>query len=185
MRVESRESLQSSRRFYGSPNIYHQVAIYSKSQGIRTEVSEPINGLRVTVGNKDHSLLLYGNVITIKDQWSKTSDLTYTDRLNQQIDAIRFLPRQQTLVAGDFNLRLGWPQKRFAHKQIMDKLAADGWIWPTEWRDDTVQHVLHTHDLRVVIDFDFSVKYNEDRSTGLSDHPFLKITVSPACATGV
>jgi len=169
---------KSSRRFYGPPNIYHQVAIYSKEPIVQSEVVEPINGLRVTVGNNDYSLLLYGNVVTIKDQWSNTSDLTYTDRLNQQIDAIRKLPRQRALVAGDFNLRLGWPQKLSAHRAIKAELGDDGWLWPTEEREDTVQHVLHTQDLKVDLRFDFSVKYDEDRSAGLSDHPFVEISTS-------
>lgn len=171
---------KSSRRYYGSPNIYHQVAIYSKAPIFRTEIVEPINGIQVTVVNDEYSLVLYGSVATIKDQWSKTSDLTYADRLNQQIAAIRNLPRQRTLVAGDFNLRLGWPQKQFAYKRFRDELAADDWAWPTKEREDTVQHVLHTQDLRVVLHFDFSVKYDENRSIRLSDHPFIEISASPA-----
>lgn len=170
---------KSSRRFYGSPNTYHQVAIYSKSPSARTEVVEPINGLRVTIGDNCHSLVLYGNVITIKDQWSKTSDLTYTDRLNQQIEAIRNLPRQRTLVAGDFNLRLGWPQKLSAHRRVKTELGGDGWSWPTEDREDTVQHVLHSQDLLVDLRYDFSVKYEKGRSVELSDHPFIEISASP------
>ncbi|MEP4076402.1 endonuclease/exonuclease/phosphatase family protein [Haloferula sp.] len=171
---------KSSRRFYGSPNIYHQVAIYSKEPIDRSEVFDPINGLQTTVGNNDHSLVLYGNVITIKDQWSKTSDFNYNDRLNQQIEAIRNLPRERTLVAGDFNLRLGWPQKLSAHNSIKAELGADGWSWPTEERQDTVQHVLHTRDLNVDLRFDFSVKHDKGRANGLSDHPFVEISTSSA-----
>jgi hypothetical protein len=168
----------SSRRYYGAPNIFHQVAIYSKEPIIRTEVIEPINGLLVTVGGNEHSMILYGNVITIKDQWSRTSDLTYTDRLNQQIEAIRNLSCQRTLVAGDFNLRRGWPQKQFAHTRIKQDLAAEGWMWPTEDREDTVQHVLHSQDLHVKLELDFSVKYDEGEMSGLSDHPFITLSVS-------
>ena len=176
--LSAESPFKSSRRFYGSPNIYHQVAIHSKVPIARSEVVEQINGLRVTVGNNEDCLVLYGNVVTIKDQWSKTSDLTYTDRLNQQIEAIRNLPRQRTIVAGDFNLRLGWPQKLSAHRAVKAELGGDGWSWPTEERDDTVQHVLHTRDLIVDLSFDFSVKYDEDRSSGLSDHPFVEISAS-------
>jgi hypothetical protein len=86
-------------------------------------------------------------------------------------------------VAGDFNLRLGWPQKLFAHKRIKDEIGRRGWAWPTEKRDDTVQHVLHSEDLKVTLDFDFSVKYSEDRSLGLSDHPFVVISASPTGKT--
>ncbi len=180
----SRESpFKSARRHYGTPNVYHQVAIYSKFPTVRADVGEPINSLQVIADSTDHSIVLYGNVITIKDQWCKTSDLTYTDRLNQQIEAIGNLPRHQILVAGDFNLRLGWPQKLFAHRRIKDEIAVRGWAWPTEKRDDTVLHVLHSEDLRVSLDFDFSVKYNEDRSLGLSDHPFVVMSASPTNKT--
>lgn len=172
---------KSSRRYYGQPNIYHQVAIYSRDPIIRVEVIEPINGLRVTVGKNDQSMILYGNVITIKDQWSRTSELTYADRLDQQIEAVRNLPRQRTLVAGDFNLRRGWPQKQFAHTRIKRELTAEDWMWPTEDRDDTVQHVLHSQDLQVELELDFSVKYDEGEATGLSDHPFMRLSVSPVC----
>lgn len=170
---------KSSRRCYDRPNVYHQVAIYSKLPLSRAEAEEPINSLQVGARSPDQSLVLYGNVITIKDQWSKASNLTYADRLDQQISAIHGLPRRQTIVAGDFNLRLGWPQKLPAHKRIKNEIANIGWTWPTELRDDTVQHVLHTNDLQVCLDFDFSVKYSEDRFSGLSDHPFIEISASP------
>lgn len=170
---------KSSRRCYDRPNLYHQVAIYSKLPLSRSEAEEPINSLQVELRFPDLSVVLYGNVVTIKDQWSKTSNLTYSDRLNQQISAIEGLPRRQSIVAGDFNLRLGWPQKLSAHKRIKNRIADTGWAWPTELRDDTVQHVLHTDDLHVSLDFDFSVKYSEDRSSGLSDHPFVEISATP------
>jgi len=170
---------KSSRRCYDRPNVYHQVAIYSKLPLSRAEAEEPINSLQVGIASQDQSLVLYGNVVTIKDQWSKTSNLTYSDRLNQQISAIQALPRRQTIVAGDFNLRLGWPQKLSAHKRIKNEIADNGWAWPTEMRDDTVQHVLHTNDLHLSLYFDFSVKYSEDRSSGLSDHPFVEISATP------
>lgn len=165
------------RRCYDKPNVYHQVAIYSKLPLTRAEAAEPINSLQVAVDSPQLSLVLYGNVVTIKDQWSKTSDLTYSDRLNQQISAIDGLPRRQTIVAGDFNLRLGWQQKLFAHKRIKNEIADHGWSWPTEMRTDTVQHVLHTKDLDVSLDFDFSVKYSKNQSSGLSDHPFVTISL--------
>lgn len=174
---------RSSGRCYDSPNFYHQVAIYSKLPMSRNEVGEPVNSLQVSIGSFGDSFVLYGNVITIKDQWSKTSNLTYSDRLNQQISAIEGLPRQQTIVAGDFNLRIGWPQKLSAHERIRNEVAKNGWIWPTEMRDETVQHVLHTNDLQVSLDFDFSVMYSENRSSGLSDHPFVEISTSPNTKT--
>ncbi|MGB0993731.1 MAG: endonuclease/exonuclease/phosphatase family protein [Akkermansiaceae bacterium] len=177
--LSNESPFKSSRRYYGAPNVYHQVAIYSRLPLTRYEAAEPINSLQVILGTLDQPLLIYGNVVTIKDQWSKTSDLTYADRLNQQIEAIRSLSHKHTLVAGDFNLRLGWPQKFGAHKRIKEEIASEGWIWPTEQRDDTVQHILHTDDLNVSISFDFSVKYSKTRSLGLSDHPFVEISASP------
>lgn len=45
----------------------------------------------------------------------------------------------------------------------------------TALRNDTVQHVLHSLDLGVKLDFDFSVKYDESRRKGLSDHLFVCI----------
>lgn len=171
---------RSSGRFYGAPNAYHQVAIYGRSILGRTEVAESTNGLRVAIQNDEFSIGLYGNVITIKDQWSKTSKLSYSDRLDQQIGAIRTLPQSRMLVAGDFNLRLGWQQKRFAHSRIRTEIADEGWLWPTADRDDTVQHVLHSRDLEVDLEFDFAVKYQDGGCSGLSDHPFIKISVSPA-----
>ena len=64
---------KSSRRYYGPPNIYHQVAIYSRDPIIRIQLIEPVNGLLMTVGKNDQSIVLYGNVITIKDQWSRSN----------------------------------------------------------------------------------------------------------------
>lgn len=173
--LSAESPFKSSRRFYGPPNTYHQVAIYSRIPLIRTEVVEPINGLQGTLRDNGHTLELYGNVITIKDQWSKTSKLTYSDRLDEQLYAIQRIPQQSALIAGDFNLSLGWRQ--FAHKRVREDLAANGWVWPTENRDDTVQHVLHTWDLNVDLTLDFGVKYGQGRKTGLSDHPFVGISV--------
>ena len=170
-------SFKSSRRFYGSPNSYHQVAIYSKTPPRRLDVSEAVNSLSVVVGKSGQSILIYGNVVTIKDQWSKTSNFTYADRLNQQIEAIQGLDLRKTLVAGDFNLRLGWPQKSSAHAQVGAKLVPKGWVWPTRDRDDTVQHVLHSPDLEADLTIDFGVKYDSEAKTGLSDHPFIEISL--------
>ena len=168
---------KSSRRFYGPPNSYYQVAIYSKTAIESIEPAEPVNGLRCAYGALWPVKTLYGNVITIKDQWSKSSQKTYADRLDEQIEAIRTLPVSGTLVAGDFNLRLDWKQKKFAHRRIKEELAESGWIWPTEERIDTVQHVLHSKDLKVQLTADHSVKYDSEHEYGLSDHPFIRISV--------
>jgi len=176
---------KSSSRFYGGANSYHQVAIYCQTPLERSDVDEPINGLLCKVA--DHGCLeqLYGNVVTIKDQWSKTSSKTYSDRLSEQIDAVRSLISEGTLVGGDFNLRLGWPQKRLAHSRVKEELAAKGWAWPTETREDTVQHVLHSPGIAVDLTIDFDVKYGANKATGLSDHPFIEISLTDATAGGM
>lgn len=169
---------KSSRRFYGLPNIYHQVAIYSKVPLVQSEVIEPINSLQVKIETEGHLLNLYGNVVTLKDRWSKASDLKYNDRLEQQIESINKLPEQRTLVAGDFNLRLGWPQKKRAYKRLGDAITNKNLVWPTKKRVDTVQHVLHTKDLDIDLGFDFSVKHGDKLSKRLSDHPFIEISMT-------
>lgn len=171
---------KSKKRFYGHPNSYHQVAIYSKHRLERVPVEEPVNGLLCRVTGTDLLRMVYGNVITIKDQWSETSDKKYKDRLNEQILAIRSLSQSRTLVGGDFNLRSNWPQKKFAHDRIQNELENQGWVWPTKTRGDTVQHVLASEDLSVKLEFDFLVKNDERTELGLSDHPFIKILLSAA-----
>ena len=174
---------RSAGRCYNSPNSYHQVAIYGRESLENIGVDEPVNGVRVSCGNAAFPLGIYGNVITIKDQWSKESRYTYADRLEQQLSAIKNLPQRSMIVAGDFNLKIGWSKVRSAHRRIKDELVVAGWIWPTQERDDTVQHVLHSQDLHVELQFDFSVKYGNGKSGGLSDHPYISITVSPAFDT--
>jgi hypothetical protein len=164
---------KSSQRFYGTPNQYHQVAIYSKIPLTTLAVPEPINGLCI----QGKGLTVYGNVITIKDQWSKTSSLKYSDRLHQQLEAIQQLPKQRCIVAGDFNMKEGWAQKRASLLQLEEKVKADGWLWPTRNRTDTVDHVLHTPDLNVSVTLDQSINRKHCEKQGLSDHPFLNIEV--------
>jgi len=166
---------KSSRRFCSAPNVYHQVAIYNRRSLERIEVADAVNGLRCSITDTSPLKELYGNVITIKDQWKESSSKTYFDRLKEQIQAIRTLPDRGVVVAGDFNLRLGWPQKRFAHCRVKEDLAAKGWVWATKDRDDTVQHVLHSSDLKVTLTVDHDVKYG---AGGLSDHPFVEISVA-------
>lgn len=168
----------SKSRSYEAPNKYHQVGIYSNSNMQKRKIHEPINGLCVRTQNGDTTLSIYGNVVTLKDQWSKTSNLKYSDRLEQQIEVIEQLPDQHTLIAGDFNLRLGWPQRKGAHNRLKEAVSELNLHWPTRERKDTVQHVIHTPDLNVSLDFDFSVKYDEKRSEGLSDHPFAEIRLN-------
>jgi hypothetical protein len=167
----------TKRRFYGEPNRYHQVAIYSKLPIQSLVVAEPINGLLCRVLSPTLPLLVYGNVITIKDQWAKWSKNKYADRLGEQLTAIAAIPAKRTLIGGDFNLRIGWPQKHAAHQQMLRQVAQQGLKWPTQQRDDTVQHVLHTSDLATGIALESSVRYSETGARGLSDHPFVTVNV--------
>ena len=177
----SESPFKSKRRFYGEPNSYHQASIYSRRPMERMNVDEPINGVLCKTTDAADPLTVYGNVITIKDQWSEASSKTYADRLDEQIRAIQQLQMERTLIAGDFNLRLGWPQKKSAHRKIKEKLASLGWEWPTEMLEDTVQHVLHSPDLNVELSLDRGVKYVRGLP-GLSDHPFIRVTVSVKAA---
>jgi hypothetical protein len=177
MEMSEVSPFRSSRRFYGEPNCYYQVAIYSKLPMKAVKVDEPVNGLCCQLPETSPVRTIYGNVITIKDQWSKTSSKSYADRLEEQIQAIHALPSEGTLVGGDFNLRVGWKQKQSAYLRLQDELASTQWAWPTEYRDDTVQHVLHSPGLEVQISFDFDVKYKPSTRDGLSDHPFFRITL--------
>lgn len=165
----------SKSRFYGEPNSYHQVAIYSKAPIESLEVVEPVNGLLCRIMFPAFPLLVYGNVITIKDQWAEWSGRTYADRLGEQLAAIAGLPNERTLIGGDFNLRLGWPQRLYAHQRVLSQTLNQGLEWPTQQRDDTVQHVLHTNDLVTRIALDFSVRHSATGEKRLSDHPFMTI----------
>lgn len=174
---------RSSQRYYGTPNLYHQVGIYSRSPLRRLEVSEAVNGVLCEVPWGDRLLQVYGNVITIKDRWKKDSEKTYKDRLREQLAAIESLPPALVLVGGDFNLSQGWTQSLAAHTQVkylVDRLPL---VWPTELRDDTVQHVLHSPDLKASIEIDFSVRHVKGGERRLSDHPFFAITIEPSWET--
>jgi hypothetical protein len=160
-------------RIYERPNRYHQVAIYSRVHVKPLEIAEPVNGLLCRMIWHDRPLLLYGNVVTIKDQFSKNSDKKYGDRLREQLDAINQLTSSRTLVAGDFNLRLGWRER--SHRQVKELVYRRGLAWPTEARRDTVQHVIHSQEISVKVSLDASVRHTDGRKGGLSDHPFVLI----------
>lgn len=168
---------RSTRRFYGPPNSYHQVGIYCRRPLQRLEVSEAVNGLLCEVPWGSGHLLVYGNVITIKDQWKKDSNKTHQDRLREQLAAMESLPSAQVLVGGDFNLSLGWTRMLHAHREVRSLVDRVGLVWPTELREDTVQHFLHTPDLAAKVEIDFSVRHVKGGERGLSDHPFLAITI--------
>lgn len=175
---------RSSKRYYGAPNIYHQVGIYSRRSLRRMEVSEAVNGLLCEVPWGNRPLRVYGNVITIKDRWKNDSEKTYKDRLLEQLTAIETLPSARVLVGGDFNLSLGWTQSLAAHAQVKSLVDRLPLVWPTELRDDTVQHFLHSPDLEASVEIDFSVRHVKGGERRLSDHPFLAITIEPGRETG-
>jgi hypothetical protein len=168
---------RSTRRYYGEPNLYHQVGIYSRLPMRRLNVDEPINGLLCEVSWEGESLLVYGNVITIKDQWKKDSGKTHKDRLREQLAAIESLASSRFIAAGDFNLSLGWTRMLPAHRELNNLVQRLGLVWPTEKHDDTVQHVLHSPDFKVEVEIDFSVRHVNGGEQRLSDHPFLSVTL--------
>ena len=165
-------------RSYAHANRYHQVGIYSRFSLSNVDIAEPINGVLCRVHGSGIVSNLYGNAVTIKDQWKKDSPLKYTDRLDQQMSAIHALPSTKTVVAGDFNLRRGWPQKKKAHETMERALENTEWIWPTKTQTTTVQHVLHTPDVSIDIAIDESLKKTSSAGPALSDHPFLLVNVS-------
>lgn len=168
---------RSTRRFYGEPNHYHQVGIYSRLPMQRLSVDEPINGLLCEVDWEGRPLLVYGNVITIKDQWKKDSQKTHKDRLREQLTAIENLAPSRFVAAGDFNLSLGWSRMLPAHRDLKNLVDRLGLVWPTEAHDDTVQHVVHSPELVCEIGIDFSVRHVKDGEKRLSDHPFMSVSI--------
>ncbi|AOS46083.1 Endonuclease/Exonuclease/phosphatase family protein [Lacunisphaera limnophila] len=165
-------------RYYGEPNKYHQVAIYSKTPIQLLEVTEPINGLLCQVTSPFGPLTLYGNVITIKDRWVKGSKMTYTARLSEQLEAIEKVPKNMTLIGGDFNFRLGVPRWLSPHQQMLSQSLKQGLMWPTQEREDTVQHVMHTNDLTARVSLDFSIRHSATGEKRLSDHPYMGIDLN-------
>ncbi len=159
-------------RCYLAPNRYHQVGIYSRLPLAQQAIAEPINGVLANLSLEDGGTAIYGNVITIKDQWSKSSSLRYSDRLEQQLNQMAELDGGSFIVLGDFNLRLGWPSKLSAHAALKKLVVDKNWVWPTIERTDTVQHVVHSKDLTTKIAVDHSVVPT------LSDHPFVEIELS-------
>ena len=161
-------------RFYGKPNLYHQVAIYSRHSLTKLEIQEPINGLLCSLQLGDVNFLIYGNVITLKDR-NLDNSKRYSDRLLEQIQVISELPMHHTIIGGDFNLKKTWP--RGAHKKISEALKPKGWQWPTEEQNDTVQQVLHSPDLLSKVSIDTSVRHDKGKQNRLSDHPLVMIEV--------
>ena len=164
---------QKKGRCYKSPNRYHQVAIYSRLPISKVAVTEPVNGLLCKIAWQGEPLFVYGNVITIKDQWKPDSKKGYSHRLDEQLEMFRRLATKRFIVCGDFNLRLGWAQRKNAFQRVEQVVLEHGWFWPTKMQTDTVQHVIHSLQLNISVTIDSSVK--DER---LSDHPFVLIDVA-------
>jgi hypothetical protein len=162
-------------RVYDSPNRYHQVAVYDRLSFTKRQITEPVNGLLCRSTWHGANLFVYGNVITIKDQWSEDSDKTYSDRLNEQMDAFEQLSTYRGVIAGDFNLRLGWPQRKKAHERVKAFADRHRWMWPTESQTGTVQHVLHSPDLVASVTIDMTVRHTKGKRDRLSDHPSVLV----------
>lgn len=87
------------------------------------------------------------------------------------------LQGSRCLVGGDFNLRLGWSQKKGAHDRVKAFVNHHGWVWPTETQTETVQHVIHSPDLVADVTIDSSVRHTKGKKDRLSDHPFVLVQV--------
>ncbi len=165
-------------RCYDPPNKYHQVAILSKLPAEQVVIEEPLNGVLCKVEYKGQPLYVYGNVITIKDQWKKESTKKYSDRFNEQISQFTQLLGNTFLIGGDFNLKKGWSQKKTAYEQVYDFVKVNNLQWPTAEETNSVQHVIHSDSLATEIEMDFSVKQNDGERIALSDHPFVTIQMN-------
>jgi len=165
-------------RCYDSLNQYHQVSIISKLSSHQINIEESINGLLCKVKAYDHSILLYGNVITIKDRWKKDSDKKYKDRLNEQLQQFKALLGNKFIIAGDFNLKKGWTQKKRAYNDVESFVSKNHLSWPTADVTSTVQHVIHSNEIKTTIDIDDSVQHDQPGRHMLSDHPFITIKAS-------
>ncbi|SHI12040.1 endonuclease/exonuclease/phosphatase family protein [Desulfofustis glycolicus] len=107
-------------RCYDLPNKCHQVAIFSKNPCVQIAIAEPINGVLCEAEYNNQPIFIYGNVITIKDQWKKDSDKKHKDRLGEQIWLFAQLLGKKFIIGGDFNLKKGWLQKSIAYQHMFD-----------------------------------------------------------------
>ncbi len=148
-------------RIIQPPNRYHQVAIYARWPIRKLSSVEDINGVAAEVGE----LCIYGTVLTIKDRWADWSDKRYTDRVAEQCAIIRKLQASGFLAAGDFNFRGTGSYNKVGRERVGELVAETVLSWPTRREERTVQHVLHSPDLKVT--------YEVRDSDGLSDHPVV------------
>ncbi|WP_409377676.1 endonuclease/exonuclease/phosphatase family protein [Gracilimonas aurantiaca] len=164
-------------RNYNKPNAYYQVGVYSRVPARQRTITEPINGVLCEITNGNQKFLLYGNVITIKDRWKKDSDLTYSDRLQEQLSQFESLADEGFIIGGDLNLRKGWANKNKAYNKVKQFAKDNDLCWPTSERTDTVQHMIHSNDLITSLEIDASVQHDKVRKNRLSDHPFVRVDV--------
>lgn len=164
-------------RNYKKPNCYHQIGIYSKIPFELVHISEAINGVLLRTSWQGQKIAIYGNAMTIKDQWQRDTKTTYSNRVEEQIKIISQITKERFIVAGDFNLKLGWVAKKGAYRRIQHFVEEKCLTWPTEKQQDTVQHVIHSTDLNTHIFLDTSVQHSKGKKDSLSDHPFILINV--------
>jgi hypothetical protein len=168
---------RNKNRCYGHPNRYYQVSIFSKIPTEQIDISEPINGLLCKIEHQKRHVFIYGNVITIKDQWKKDSDIKYKDRLQEQISQFNQLLGKDFIIGGDFNLKKGWAQKKAAFDQVNSFVTNNNLQWPTARQTTSVQHVIHSPSINTKIKIDCSVQHKNGKKNSLSDHPFFEITI--------
>ncbi|CAH0999497.1 hypothetical protein LEM8419_00797 [Neolewinella maritima] len=150
------------------PNAYRQVAIYSRTALTQLPVRESINGVLCRLPLND-LIYIYGNVITIKDRWAPWSTMRYSDRLTEQLQAIRSLHGTSFIVCGDFNFRAGSSYNKSGYTALQDLVHTLGLRWPTADETRTVQQIVHSPDLLVT--------YRVGEAGGLSDHPPLHLSL--------
>jgi|GEM_PF-1450590 len=151
---------------YNKPNEYHQVGIYCKLPLKQIESTEPINTLICKIKLNNQNVLIYGNVITIKDQWAKWSDLKYKDRLDQQMTQIDKIIKHQCIIAGDFNFKYNSPMRKAGYMALANSLEDSNVVWRTKKENRTVQQLIYSNTFKAaykVIEVDKKV----------SDHPLI------------
>lgn len=179
----SESPFQNKSKSTEPPNRYHQVAVYTRLPLSNIAISEPINGLLCELGWNSQQLSVYGNVITMKDQWLTSSHKKYSDRIAEQLTQFEQLVKgQSVIIAGDFNLRLGWPQRKGAYEKVNTFVEQSNFRWPTKNEKKTVQHIIHSADLQVDINIDGTIQHSQGKHDSLSDHPFIKATVQAIAA---
>ena len=158
-------------RDYRPPNHYYQVGVYSRHGLHSPKKGSEVNGVYAEATTIP-ALHLYGSLFTIKDRWAAWSDRRYTDRVEEQCAAIRQWAGPRFIAGGDFNFRGQGSYNRIGRERLAQTVADAALVWPTQQEERTVQHLVHSSDLR-------TNRY-QLFTTGLSDHPVLVFELIPA-----